>query len=76
MSCKTVPNQLTLRKETRMADLPSHPNTNDDHSESPEPGQTLGKPGRVPVLGIVVAVVLIVVFVGLHLTGVIGPGSH
>ena len=58
-----------------MADLPSHPDTN-DNNEAPEPGQRLSTRGKVPVLGIVVAVVLIVLFVGLHLTGAIGPGSH
>jgi len=53
-----------------MADLPPYrePNEGSDH------GSTSSTPAWVKVLAWFVGVVLILVFVGLHLAGVLGPG--
>ena len=57
-----------------MADLPSHPDSDSGVGRERRPGT--GRAGWKAIAGIVVAVVLIVVFVVLHLTGVLGPGQH
>ena len=55
-----------------MADPPSHPDTGD----GPDRGSATGTPRWVPVLGIVIAIVLVLLLVVLHLTGVLGPRAH
>jgi hypothetical protein len=40
------------------------------------PRHVTGTPRWVSVLGIVIAVVLVVLFVVLHVTGTLGPGDH
>lgn len=60
-----------------MADLPSHPDS--DHEAGGVPGRgpnTGGTPRWVSVVGIIVAIVVVVLFAALHLTGVLGPGAH
>jgi hypothetical protein len=59
-----------------MADPPSHPDTGDDTGVGPDRGSPAGTQRWVPVLGIVIAVVLVLLLVVLHLTGVLGPGAH
>jgi hypothetical protein len=54
-----------------MAD-PQYPDTGD----TGERGTATSTPRRVLVLGITVAIVLILLLVVLHLTGVLGPGAH
>jgi hypothetical protein len=64
-------------EETDMAELPSHPGTDDDPGAGP--GRDAPPAGRqrwVPVAGIVIAIVLVLVIIVLHLTGTLGPGSH
>ncbi len=58
-----------------MSQLPSHPGTDD------EPGHaSLGKPPRPRpwsrILVVAIVVLLVAGMVVLHLTGVVGPGSH
>jgi hypothetical protein len=59
-----------------MADPPSYPDTDDDTAVAPDRGSATGRPRWVPVLGIVIAIVLVLLLVVLHLTGVLGPGAH
>ena len=58
-----------------MSHLPSHPGTDDDlgHASPDEP------PSPRPwtrILGGAIVVLLVAAMVVLHLTGVVGPGSH
>jgi hypothetical protein len=55
-----------------MADPPSYPDT----GAGPDRGSASSTRRWVPVLGIVVAIVLVLLLVVLHLTGVLGPGAH
>ena len=48
-------------EETHMADPPRHDTST---------------PRWVSVLGIIIAIVLVVLFVVLHVTGTLGPGDH
>jgi hypothetical protein len=59
-----------------MADLPSHPDTDDAgarHGREPTTNRT---PRWMSVVGIAIAIVGVVVLIALHLTGVLGPGAH
>jgi hypothetical protein len=55
-----------------MADLPTHPDTEDASDRT----ATSGTPRWAVIAGIAVVVALVVVMIALHVTGVIGPGSH
>ncbi len=57
-----------------MADLPAHPDTGDGADQTPD--RLGGRPRRLPLIGIVVVAALVVAVIVLHVTGVIGPGSH
>jgi hypothetical protein len=59
-----------------MADPPSYPDTDDDTGVGPDRGSATSMPRWMPVLGIVIAIVLVLLLVVLHLTGVLGPGAH
>lgn len=60
-----------------MADLPSHPGTDDDTSAGRGRGApATGRPRWMPVAGIVIAFVLVLLLIVLHLTGTLGPGGH
>jgi hypothetical protein len=59
-----------------MADLPSHPDTDNDGGGRPERGPTTGTPRWLSAAGIIIALVLVVLLAALHLTGVLGPGAH
>ncbi|MEP7024275.1 MAG: hypothetical protein ABJB47_10845 [Actinomycetota bacterium] len=59
-----------------MADLPTYPDTGDAGSTPPEGVPAAGRTRSRRVTWIVIATVAVVVFVVLHLTGVIGPESH
>ena len=58
-----------------MADPPPYPDT-DDTCVRPDRESAPSPPRWVPVLGIVIAIVLVLLLVVLHLTGVLGPGAH
>jgi len=55
-----------------MANPPLHPDTGD----GPDRGSASSTPRWVLVLGIIIAIVLVLLFVVLHLTGTLGPGAH
>jgi hypothetical protein len=60
-----------------MADLPSHPGTDDDTGTGPGRGAPpASRPRWIPVAGIVIAIVLVLLLIVLHLTGTLGPGGH
>jgi hypothetical protein len=58
-----------------MADLPSHPDT-DDGGMGPDPDASTGTPRWKSVVGIILAIVVVVLVGVLHLTGVLSPGAH
>ena len=53
-----------------MADLPPYTNT-----DEPSDRESSNTPSRAKILAWAIPIVLILVLVGLHLTGVVGPGS-
>ena len=57
------------------ADLPLY-DSGDDSDARPDQASATGRPRWVTVLGIVIAIVLVLLFFVLHLTGVLGPGAH
>jgi hypothetical protein len=59
-----------------MAEPPSYPDTGDDTSVGPDRGAPTNTPRWVSVLGIIGAIVLVLLFVVLHLTGTFGSGAH
>jgi hypothetical protein len=59
-----------------MANLPTHPDTDDSSGQGPGRAQTAGWRRWGAVIGVALVAVLIVAMVVLHVTGVIGPGSH
>jgi hypothetical protein len=59
-----------------VADPPPYPDTGDDTGVGPDRGSATGTPRWVKVLGISIAIVLVLLFVVLHLTGTRGPGAH
>ncbi|MGH3031033.1 MAG: hypothetical protein ACRDNE_09770 [Gaiellaceae bacterium] len=59
-----------------MADPPRYPDTGDDTGVGAGRGSAASRPRWVPVLGLVIAVALVLLFVVLHLTGILGPGAH
>jgi hypothetical protein len=64
---------LQTAEETHMADPPTYPHAGDDADR--RESATI-KPRWMSVLRIVIAIVLIVVFLVLHLTGTLGPSGH
>jgi hypothetical protein len=56
-----------------MADPPPYPDTGGDTGDR---GSGPGTPRWVPVVGIIIAIVVVLLFVVLHLTGTLGPGVH
>jgi hypothetical protein len=67
---------VTATQETQMAELPSHPDTDNDAGQRPAGGPASGTPRWLTVVGIIVAIVVVALVAVLHLTGVIGPGAH
>ncbi len=59
-----------------MADLPSHPDTDNNAGMGPGGGPTTRRTRWKSVIGIIIAIVVIVLFAALHLTGVLGPSAH
>lgn len=51
--------------------LPQHPGSNDDSSSHERPPRS-----KATYLSITIGMLLVVAFIALHLTGVIGPESH
>lgn len=56
-----------------MADPPRYPDT---EGETGERQSTASRPRWVPVLGILIAMVLVLLVVLLHLTGTLSPSAH
>jgi hypothetical protein len=59
----------------RAADLPSHPERDDDPAVQSGRGST-SQAGWRTYLFVFLGVALVMVFVVLHLTGTLGPGGH
>ncbi|MHB8645649.1 MAG: hypothetical protein ACYDAR_07660 [Thermomicrobiales bacterium] len=63
-----------------MPDLPRYSGTDDDSGDDTGmgPGRRppTGTPRWISVLGIVIAIVLLLLIVILHLSGILGPGLH
>lgn len=59
-----------------MAELPSHPDTDNHTGGGPRRGPASGTPRWVAVVGVIVAIVAVALVAVLHLAGVIGPGAH
>jgi dolichol kinase len=59
-----------------MPDLPSHPDTGTGAPPGPDRISGSRRSRWKTIAGIAVALLVLVVFVVLHLTGVIGPGEH
>ena len=67
---------LRQTKERAPADRPAFGDTGDDPGVGRGRGSGPGRPRWVGVVGIVIAVGLVLGFLVLHLTGVLGPGAH
>jgi len=65
-----------VQEETRMAELPSHPDTGPDSGGDVDDGPGARRRSTGAVVAIVVPVALVVLMVVLHLTGTLGPGAH
>jgi cytochrome b561 len=59
-----------------MADPPSYPDSGEDTRVGPDRESATGTPRWLSVAGIIIAIVLVVLFIVLHLTGILGPGAH
>jgi hypothetical protein len=59
-----------------MADPFPYPDSKGDTDVGPDRGSPNGRPRWVSMLGIVIAIVLLLLIVVLHLTGILGPGAH
>ena len=59
-----------------MPDLPSHPDTGSGARTGPGLGSGPRRSRWKTIAGIAAALLVLVVFVVLHLTGVLGPGEH
>ncbi|WP_326718402.1 MULTISPECIES: hypothetical protein [unclassified Streptomyces] len=59
-----------------MPDLPAHSDTGDDATRGTGGEPPLGPQRPKPTLWVVVGAVLVIAFILLHLTGVLGPGGH
>ncbi len=61
-------------QETHIADLPSYPDADTDHDTGERPGH--GSTQSAPRWVFVIAIVVVLLMVVLHLTGILGPGLH
>lgn len=59
-----------------MADPPRYPDTGDDTGARPDRGSTTGTRSWVVKVFLIIAVVLVLLFVLLHVTGTLGPGVN
>jgi anti-sigma-K factor RskA len=59
-----------------VADLPFHPDTDDETGGGTERSATSGRPRWKSVAVATIAVAVLALFVVLHLTGVLGPADH
>jgi hypothetical protein len=58
-----------------MSRLPSHPGTDDERGQA-SPDEPPGPRPLTRILVVAIVVLLVAGMVVLHLTGVVGPGSH
>lgn len=57
-------------------DARTYPDTGDETGAGPDSGSAAGTPRWIKVVGIVIAVLVVLMFVVMHLTGAVGPGAH
>lgn len=69
------PDSDAPREDAHMVEPPSHPETGDDTGAGSGRRSRGDRPRRVYVMW-AAGIALVVLFVALHLTGTIGPGSH
>jgi hypothetical protein len=62
------------QEDTHMADPPRYPDTGDDTGVGPGRGSATGTRSWVGKVFLIIALVLVLLFVLLHLTGTLGPG--
>jgi hypothetical protein len=67
--------QSPMREETHMADLPDYPDSDEDTSVGPDRRSSRSTSWRRYLL-VLVVVALVMLFVILHLTGTVGPGTN
>ena len=58
-----------------MANIPCYPNSSDHPGLEPDRVATTGSPWRMYLIWIVVIALLLLIVI-LHLTGIVGAGSH
>ena len=59
-----------------MPQLPSHPNTHEDSGTPPNHDPPRAKRRWVSVVWVAFVAAVVLAMVGLHLVGVVGPGTH
>lgn len=57
-------------------DRPVYPDADGEAGAGPDRGSAATTPGWIKVVGIVIAVLVVLMFVVMHLTGAVGPGAH
>jgi len=57
-------------------DPPAYPETDEETGAGPDSESAASTPRWIKIVGIVIAVLVVLMFVVMHLTGAVGPGAH